>query len=359
MISEAQPYDLNVLIRTIEDSSYFLNLKLENTSKVTKLGKEDVRSMTISCKSKYPSMHGVGFPKTLTSLTISGLNYRHLDLRICALETLECLDLSNNAIKKLPWSLWEMKQLSSLNLSNNYISDLPHYLPSDKSLCKNLKNLDMSNNWLDRFPEFLRHCKSLQSLQLANNAIKLVPNFMRACSSTLRLLNLENCKLLNLPSCLIHFSLNELKIDNNPFPCHGEDEGWRTIYKAKCGNSTRSPKVPTLRACCVKSIVQHSVPIPSLPCHINDYIYSVQYCAECMKIVMEDSLVYFYVPDLKKFAREFSNLLIKPVITGFVCSQKCFKRISAFNTVKPATVYFNGSFRKNWLQPAPMYRLSG
>lgn len=344
MLSDANPSELKIIVEVLKNPSYFLNLESEKkVVNKTKAPKADVKTMTIRSMSQYPSLTGVGFPKTLTELTISRLNYRHLENRICALEFLRMLDLSHNQLKKLPWCLWEMKSLISLDVEDNQISDLPSAIPENSHLCKNIQYLNISNNRLDTFPVFLRHCKLLNTLKIAGNPIKFVPNFFKSCSSTLRVLDIEKCLLKNLPACLTHFSLNELKLDGNIFPPHIKAciTQRSVIYKGKCGKSW-SP-VPSLQACCVKSIVRHRVHVsPQLPEHLLTYINSFQYCDGCFKLVMENSFVYYYPADLSKFARVYPfRLNRRAVITGFVCSSQCFKRVQGGKNVVPAIVYFN------------------
>ena len=351
MISAADPKYLEVLIKVLNDSFLIMSKKFEDFIKPeflkkVKAPKSDVKSMSIELISQYPAPTGVGFPKTLINLSIQHLKYRHIDNRICALEFLQSLALSDNQLKKLPWGLWQMKSLVSLDVSNNKISDLPMDIPKNSNLCRNLQCLNLSNNELPDFPSFLKHCQSLNTLKIGGNPIGFVPNFFKACSPTLRVLDIQNCKLTNLPACLTHFSLNELSFDGNPFPppVDNNSQFKTTIYKGKCGVSSRIG-LDSLQACCVKSILRHKVVISDLiPEPLLNYINSAQFCDGCFKLVLENSIVYYYQAKIEKFARTYTRLHKNhPVIPGFVCSNKCFKRVAAGKQVIPASLFFKKS----------------
>ena len=346
MLSEANPKHLDILVRAIKDPNYFLNLDLQPISQLNSVTKPkaDVKSMTITSLKQYPPITGTGFPKTLHHLSITSMNYRHLDTRICALDQLQTLDLSNNKLKKLPKRLWEMKCLSSLNVSKNEISELPHYIAShyiasQDSLFHTLKYCNLANNKLEEYPAFLRYCTSLIDLNLSGNKINIIANHLKSCSKTLRILHLDSCNLKNLPPCLSDFTLNELKLDDNPFPkpLRVANE----VYKERC----QAIPVPSLQESCVKCVIRHDITFSPemVPQHIINYIDSVQYCKGCFKMVLQSSMVYYYPVNLKSFARSFSRLEHAPVMTGFVCSNECFGRVSEGKSVVPACLFFNRS----------------
>ena len=351
MISGAEPKNLEVVIKVLYDRGPYSKkfeeiLKPEFLRKV-QAPKSDVKSMSIQLISQYPAPTGVGFPKTLINLSIQHLKYRHVDNRICALEYLQSLTLSDNQLKKLPWCLWQMKSLLSLDVSNNKIFDIPKDIPKSSNLCRNIQCLNLSFNELQEFPLFLKHCQSLNTLKIGGNPIKFIPNSFKTCSQTLRVLDIQRCKLMNLPSCLTHFSLNELTFDGNPFPppVDNNASSKTAIYKGSCGMSFRIG-LDSLQASCVKSILRHKVHIPSdsVPELVLSYINSAQFCDGCFKLVMENSIVYYYPAKVEKFARAYTRLYKNhPVIPGFVCSNRCFKRVTAGKKVIPASLLFKKS----------------
>ena len=340
MLSEVNPKHLEILLKTIKDPNYFINLNLGPLLKLNNVTKPkvDVKSMTITSIKQYPPITGVGFPKTLTSLSITDMNYRHLDTRICALERLQSLDLSGNKLKKLPKRLWEMECLILLDVSKNEIAELPQDIYPRSKLCLTLKHCNLSNNSLSQYPTFLRYCISLVDLNLCGNNIYTIPNHLRCCSKSLRTLYLEKCNLKNLPACLSECSLNELKIDDNPFP--KPVRVLHEIYKERFHE-----QVPTLQEFCVKCVIRHGLKAnpEEFPPNLINYIDSVQYCRGCFKMVLDSSMVYYYPANLKSFARSFTRLENPPVITGFVCSKKCFSRVSEGKSVVPASLFFNRS----------------
>lgn len=297
-------------------------------------------SMTILKQSQYPSFTGVGFPKSLTSLTVNDINCRYFDTRICALPHLKTLDLSANKLKKVPDRLWTMK-LAKLNLSNNEITELPNTETCpDSDLFETLQYFDISHNKVDRYPQFLRHCKQLNTLKLAGNKISFVPECIKTTANTLRFLDVENCNLKNLPASMKHLALNDFKVSGNPFPTPVNSNN--EIYKLR---TIKTCKVPSLQSQCVKSIIRHGLK-PSdthIPPHLLNYINSTQNCTTCYKLVLDScTFVYFYPVNFKSFASTFSRIRTdrRVTMTGFACSQTCFNQIIAGKRVVPAKLFF-------------------
>lgn len=337
MISDAKPEQLQILLQTLKSPQSFQDLDLGSAviNKVTK-PKAEVKSMTITNLKQYPSLCGTGFPKTLTSLCISNLKYRHVDTRICSLDLLQTLDLSNNMIKKTPLVLWRMKSLATLNLSNNEIPEMPSEVPPSCEAFKSLRNIDISDNKLICVPDVIRYCTGLVSLSFAGNPVSFIPHFLKSCSTTLRHFDIERCNLKNLSSCFKHFSLNELKIHGNNFP-KPLRSNQNEIYKMR----SSTIKLPSLQEISVKCILRHTLPYSSLPPHLQHYINTAQHCNACLRLVMESALVYFYPVNLKTFSRSYTRLDRDVTMTGFICSQKCLKRVSEGKVIVPAKLFFS------------------
>eukprot|EP00116_Pleurobrachia_bachei_P002273 sb/3462535/ len=356
MLSDANPSHLSLLIATISDPQHFLEMDLKPCKQPKSMQpKADVKSMTISSLKQYPSLTGVGFPKTLVNLTISNLSYRHLDTRICALPHLKTLDLSHNKLRKLPHVLWKMESLTSLNVSNNQIPGFPEGIKPSDPLCQNVSVLDLSSNLLTSFPDFLRYTKSLSCLKLNKNNISMLPNFIRNWSQTLRILEVESCNLRNLPSGLRDCYLNELKISGNPFPPPLRD---CEIIKDTL-HSSRAGAVGTLMSQCAKSIKRHGIKVSYsdeeiLPDHVVSYTHSIQNCKTCLRLVTENCIVFYEVVELKTLAREATRLTTPVYIISFACSKLCLQRVTAGKKCS----FIKKSLTPFWIGPFDVVLLS-
>ncbi|GAB0092947.1 Leucine-rich repeat [Sergentomyia squamirostris] len=228
-----------------------------------------VTKLSIARKSDYPSK---GLPKTLTHLEILGLQKSRLDSQILYLKHLTHLNLSENAISKIPKPLGELC-LVDLNLSGNVLgSDIggcDFIWLEGHGVTKSLQNLDLSNNYLTHFPLGLTKLLNLCDLNLDNNRIKRIPFSVRNLQ-TLKSLSLESNELEALPGTLEMIYFDHINISNNNFPHHADEIqqhdfvfvprisllqiAARTVIKHKIPYA--HPKsYPTLRNCTVPWIV--------------------------------------------------------------------------------------------------------
>ena len=334
MMSDAQPAQLETLIRAIKNPEVYEdeNVTPNVINKVNK-PKEDVLSLRITNVKQYPSFTGVGFPKTLTSLTITNMNYRHIDLRICSLKNLKVLNLSNNKLKKVPERLFTLS-LTSLDLSYNQVTEISSPHDQDMEFFNSLKCLDVSYNLLTSCPEMLNRCRCLYSLKLSGNKISNLIHQIKRHQKTLRILHLTNCALKYMPNALRSLALSDFEISDNLFPPPLQ-YNIPEIYKVRHRRA-----VPTLKECCVKSIVRHDLTFQQLHPHLQSYVESAQNCSLCFKLVLESSLVYFYRADMKSFTSSFTRLPYPAPMAFYSCSDACFKKKASGKRVVPANVYF-------------------
>lgn len=133
-----------------------------------------------------------------------------LDLRGCALsalppelhhlaDTLQVLDLSNNALVDLPDSLAGLPRLQVLFASDNRFTTLPavlgrcpalqlagfkanriHTVPAE-ALPPTLRWLILTDNQIEALPDTLGHCAPLQKLMLAGNRLRRLPDSLARC----------------------------------------------------------------------------------------------------------------------------------------------------------------------------------
>ena len=148
--------------------------------------------------------------------------------------TLEILNLSNNALSELPDNFWHLKKLRILFLSENDFEVFPEVLAG----CPNLTMIGFKSNKISHIPEnaFPTHTQwliltdnkiktlpqsigkltKLQKCMLAGNRIKTLPDTMASCTS-LELLRLSANHLERLPSWLFELPrLSWLACAGNP-----------------------------------------------------------------------------------------------------------------------------------------------
>ncbi|CAF4932515.1 unnamed protein product [Pieris macdunnoughi] len=147
------------------------------------------------------------------------------------------VDLSKNALTKVPDALYSLQNLKRLNLSDNEISEISSAmdiwqklesfnlsrnkltaLPA--SLCKlqNLRRLHVDDNKLDfeGIPSGIGKLGALEVFSAANNLLEMIPEGLCRCGS-LKKLNLSCNKLITLPDAIHLLSdLESLQLHGNP-----------------------------------------------------------------------------------------------------------------------------------------------
>jgi len=144
------------------------------------------------------------------------------------LEKVFRLDLSNNRLKTLPGSIYKLLMLRQLRLSKNRISTLPQSIAQ----LTWLSELYLDNNQIERFPAALNHCPRLRTLSLSKNQLASLPSalpnvlqldlshnqieLLPLLPTTLETLNLSNNKIGALPESIGQLSqLKQLKLAKN------------------------------------------------------------------------------------------------------------------------------------------------
>ncbi|KAF5298424.1 hypothetical protein FQR65_LT01202 [Abscondita terminalis] len=142
----------------------------------------------------------------LTELDVSENNIEVLDLS--AVEHLQILQCSKNVITLLTL---HGKTLTSLIAGNNLLKNFVVI-----STPFHLKHIDVSYNNLDELPDWLSSCQELRSLFASNNCIKSLPDHL-FCNDMpyLHTLQLAYNQLHNLPTIHRKVPIQELFLQNN------------------------------------------------------------------------------------------------------------------------------------------------
>lgn len=150
-------------------------------------------------------------------------------------DSLEILDLSGNALSRLPDDLPRLKHLRIIFCSDNQFTKLPEVLGSCPNLTMigfranqiatlpaaalppRLRWLVLTDNRLEQLPEKLGQCLDLQKLMLSGNHLRALPQSLAACEK-LELLRIAANKLAELPQWLTTLPrLSWLAFAGNPF----------------------------------------------------------------------------------------------------------------------------------------------
>ncbi len=150
-------------------------------------------------------------------------------------DTLEILDLSNNALSSLPDNFCDLKKLKIAFFSENNFKELPEVLGkcpnltmigfksnqisfiSENAFPNKLQWLILTNNQIQEIPKSIGRCSKLQKVALAGNKIKNLPSEMAQCKN-IELLRISANQLTDFPLWLFTLPrLSWLAISGNPF----------------------------------------------------------------------------------------------------------------------------------------------
>lgn len=150
-------------------------------------------------------------------------------------ESLEVLDLSGNALSKLPNEFAQLRKLRIIFCSDNQFTELPEVLGScpelsmigfkanrirtvsAKALPPKLRWLTLTDNEIEALPVEIGNCSQLQKLMLAGNRLQSLPSALAHCQR-LELIRIAANQLKELPAWLFTLPrLSWLAYAGNPF----------------------------------------------------------------------------------------------------------------------------------------------
>ncbi|MFH4976638.1 hypothetical protein AB6A40_003347 [Gnathostoma spinigerum] len=147
----------------------------------------------------------------METLRVQRCALRSIPPNINSLHSLSYLDLSGNQLSSIPVALFSLN-LSILILAGNQIEHIPREI---RQMADCLRDLDASCNRLRSVPADLSLLKSLRVLNLRNNRLKQLPSEISRLQ--LRSLDISENELTDLPTDLRFMQcLVELKADSNP-----------------------------------------------------------------------------------------------------------------------------------------------
>jgi Leucine-rich repeat (LRR) protein len=127
------------------------------------------------------------------------------------LTSLRTLQLSFNKISDLPVTIGQLSSLQQLHMSHNHLSSIPHSL----GLLFRLTVLNVSNNNLDSLPESIGYLTDLITLQLASNQLTTLPDSIGKLKK-LTTLNVSWNHLQSLPDTLLLLTkLEDVRLGHN------------------------------------------------------------------------------------------------------------------------------------------------
>lgn len=150
---------------------------------------------------------------TLQVLNLSGNALTRLPDDLHRLKELRVLFCSDNPFTRLPQALGRCEKLSMVGFKANRIEEVPA-----SALPPNLRWLILTDNRIATLPEELGNCHALQKLMLAGNRLTALPASLARCEQ-LELLRIAANRLPALPAWLLRMPrLAWLAYAGNPMP---------------------------------------------------------------------------------------------------------------------------------------------
>ncbi|XP_037821498.1 leucine-rich repeat protein 1 [Lucilia sericata] len=290
LMIKCDPIQLKGFLQTLKlglEGKDSINLRM-NIAAATAIPQKSQPQTKLSVLNRgdYPTK---GFPRTLKSLTISGIQLCKVTYEVCSLRNLTMLNLSFNTIEKIPNEMGRL-QLTELHLNNNNLGDKNCWQwLQGKNLQESLRELDLSANKLEYFPPVLIKLEKLVTLKINNNLLKRIPFGVRRMRS-LRFLHMSSNQLESLPAAFNNNRLEMLDVWGNNFQPQKEYDLEQKITNPTVCSSVQNLHTATpLWLLASRSICQHKLPYStaSLPWILVDILSEAPKCA-CGKLCYGD-----------------------------------------------------------------------
>ncbi len=155
----------------------------------------------------------------ITALDLSGQALKKVPKGVGQLLSLEVLILGNNSISVLQEHIGDLTNLQILDLSRNSLISLPESIGE----LMNLQRLDLRHNSLVSLPKSVGNLADLQLLYLRKNSLSSLPEQLGDLSN-LQLLDLSSNSLISLPERLGNLrNLKSLYLNSNSLSSLPED----------------------------------------------------------------------------------------------------------------------------------------
>lgn len=264
--------------------------------------------LIITDRKNYPKIEKtLNFPNfsILTQVTVNGCGLTRIEARILKLSNLVLLDLSDNAIDKLPESFDKLLNLKELVLRGNKLIRPPIGIFKSSVLGANLRLLDLSQNRICILTDDVSNLTKLVTLNLADNRLRRVATTLDKMSH-LKHLDLSGNPFRTLPGSFARLRLDKLALSTPALAPAEDDNG--PMY---C-SSDYTRRVPTLfditLRLCDKAGLRQKVNQSDVPASILKTWDIAQKCY-C------DTMIH-----MSAFARGITKANTNKITASFVCN---------------------------------------
>ncbi|GJQ83774.1 Phlpp [Trypoxylus dichotomus] len=231
-----------------DESVYNIEDVILTEQSVRTLSDLQILSLKSNCMQVFPSC--VLKLTSLTSLDLSDNNILTIPPEIKKLLNLRELVLDQNVISVLPATIWQLSCLSILRCAHNRLALPPDKFADMRAIVLNvsitsltvthppvlLKHMDVSYNEMETLPDWLSGCQELRSLFASNNNIKTLPDHL-FCNEMpyLHTVQLAYNQIQYIPAIQRKLPIQELFLQNNSLSLLPENF-FRAIYNIKVLN---------------------------------------------------------------------------------------------------------------------------
>lgn len=154
----------------------------------------------------------LSLPDTCSKINLTGFGLYEVPKEVYRFKNLKELVLAENNLKSIPKKIWKLKKLEKLDLSKNELED--SFLNIRRN--RHLKILNVQFNYLSKAPRKMHKLKDLHLLLLGNNLLTSFKDQKLRRMSSLRVVNLYNATLDDLPASIKKWrNIEELDLYHN------------------------------------------------------------------------------------------------------------------------------------------------